>query len=101
VTADLQALKMFTSGSGGGSGGSTQLVSLAMGEASKLFDASGGASSGGKQEVVNGAAMTMMKLVVQVRCVANYTIYATLIYVNSCVYSPSLAESLEEVTAVD
>jgi len=62
--AALQALKMFTS-SGGSGGGSSQLVSLAMGEASKLFDASGGASSGGKQEVVNGAAMTMMKLVVQ------------------------------------
>lgn len=62
---------MFTSGSSGGSGGSTQLVSLAMGEASKLFDASGGASSGGKQEVINGAAMTMMKMVVQVRLIAH------------------------------
>jgi hypothetical protein len=60
-------MKMFTSGGGGGGGGSSQLVSLAMGEASKLFDASGGSSSGGKQEVINGAAMTMMKLVVQVR----------------------------------
>ena len=66
--ACTQAFKMFTSGSGGGGGGgSGQLVSLAMGEASKLFDSSGGSSSGGKQEVVNGAAMTMMKLVVKVR----------------------------------
>ena len=37
---------------------------MAMGEASKLFDQNG-ASSGGKQEAVNGAAMTVMKLLVQ------------------------------------
>lgn len=36
-----------------------------MSEASKLFDKSGGAASGNKQDVVNGAAMTVMKLVVQ------------------------------------
>ena len=36
-----------------------------MAEASKLFDKSGGAASGNKQDVVNGAAMTVMKLVVQ------------------------------------
>jgi hypothetical protein len=36
-----------------------------MAEASKLFDKSGGAASGNKQDVVNGAAMTVMKLLVQ------------------------------------
>lgn len=35
-----------------------------MAEASKLFD-KGGASSGNKQDAVNGAAMTVMKLLVQ------------------------------------
>ncbi|KAI0296250.1 hypothetical protein BC826DRAFT_1006087 [Russula brevipes] len=65
--AALQALKHFTSGGGGSGGGGsqTQLVSMAMAEASKLFDKSGGASSGGKQDAVNGAAMTVMKLLVQ------------------------------------
>jgi len=64
--AALQALKKFTSGGGGSGGGSqSQLISMAMGEASKLFDASGGASSGGKQDAVNGAAMTVVKLLVQ------------------------------------
>jgi hypothetical protein len=38
---------------------------MAMAEASKLFDKSGGASGGGKQEVVNGAAMTVVKLLVK------------------------------------
>ena len=38
---------------------------MAMAEASKLFDQSGGASSGGKQDAVNGAAMTVTKLLVQ------------------------------------
>ena len=63
-------MKQFTSGSsgkeGGGKGGSstTQLISLAMAEATKLFDKSG-ASSGNKQDAVNGAAMTVMKLMVQ------------------------------------
>jgi hypothetical protein len=63
--AALQVLKQFTSGSSGGSGSQTQLVSMAMAEASKLFDQSGGAASGDKQEAVNGAAMTVMKLMVQ------------------------------------
>jgi hypothetical protein len=35
-----------------------------MAEASKLFDQSG-AGSGNKQDAVNGAAMTVMKLLVQ------------------------------------
>ena len=61
-----QALKKFTSGGGGGGGGSqTQLISMAMAEASKLFDQSGGASSGGKQDAVNGAALTVTKLLAQ------------------------------------
>ncbi|KAL4243077.1 Beta-flanking protein [Abortiporus biennis] len=66
--AALQVLKQFTSGSGSGgksSGSSSQLISLAMAEATKLFDKSGGASSGNKQDAVNGAAMTVMKLLVQ------------------------------------
>ncbi|EDR15176.1 uncharacterized protein LACBIDRAFT_301101 [Laccaria bicolor S238N-H82] len=62
--AALQVLKQFTSGSGGG-GSKTQLISLAMAEATKLFDKSGGAASGNKQDAVNGAAMTVMKLLVQ------------------------------------
>jgi len=36
-----------------------------MAEASQLFDSSGGASSGNKQDAVNGAASTVMKLLVQ------------------------------------
>ncbi|RPD55902.1 hypothetical protein L227DRAFT_579380 [Lentinus tigrinus ALCF2SS1-6] len=70
--AAMQVLKQFTSGgshgSGSGSGGGnsqSQLISLAMAEASKLFDKSGGAASGNKQDAVNGAAMTVMKLLVQ------------------------------------
>lgn len=58
-------MKKFTSGSGGGSGSSSDLISFAMQEASKLFDSAGGASSGNKQDAVNSAAMTVMKLVVQ------------------------------------
>ncbi len=64
-----KALKKFTSGgsssSSGGTGSQTQLISLAMAEATKLFEKSGGAASGNKQDAVNGAAMTVMKLFVQ------------------------------------
>lgn len=56
-------MKQFTGGGGGGS--KTQLISLAMAEATKLFDKAGGAASGNKQDAVNGAAMTVMKLLVQ------------------------------------
>ncbi|KAF9567037.1 beta-flanking protein [Agrocybe pediades] len=66
--AALQVLKRFTSGSSGSSSGSSsqsELISLAMAEATKLFDKSGGAASGNKQDAVNGAAMTVMKLLVQ------------------------------------
>jgi hypothetical protein len=63
-----QAFKKFTSGGGGGGGGGggsqTQLISMAMAEASKLFDQHGG-GGGGKQDAVNGAAMTVTKLLVQ------------------------------------
>ena len=38
---------------------------MAMAEASKLFDKSGGSASGNKQDAVNGAAMTVMKLLIQ------------------------------------
>ncbi|KAI0319782.1 hypothetical protein OF83DRAFT_740768 [Amylostereum chailletii] len=69
AAAALQALKKFTSGSSQpeakSSGGSSQLISLAMAEATKLFDKSGGASQGNKQDAVNSAAMTVMKLLVQ------------------------------------
>lgn len=60
-------MKKFTGG-GGGSGkpqSQTDLISLAMAEASKLFDKSGGAASGNKQDAVNSAGMTIMKLLVQ------------------------------------
>ena len=63
-------MKQFTSGGSGhgtSSGGNsqTQLISLAMAEATKLFDKSGGSAAGGKQDAVNGAAMTVVKLLVQ------------------------------------
>ncbi|KZT52518.1 hypothetical protein CALCODRAFT_551764 [Calocera cornea HHB12733] len=62
--AAMQILKQFTSG--GGSGGSqTQLISMAMSEASKLFDSAGGGSGGDKQTAVNSAAATVVKLLVQ------------------------------------
>ena len=43
----------------------TDLISLAMAEASKLFDSSGGSAHGNKQDAVNSAGMTIMKLMVQ------------------------------------
>lgn len=62
-------MKQFTSGGADSekskNSSQTQLISLAMAEASKLFDKSGGAASGNKQDAVNGAAMTVMKLLVQ------------------------------------
>ncbi|KAJ3909434.1 beta-flanking protein [Lentinula edodes] len=62
--AALQIFKQFTSGSGGG-GSKSELISMAMAEASKLFDQSGGAASGSKQDAVNGAGMMVMKMLVQ------------------------------------
>ena len=41
----------------------TQMISMAMAEATKMFDQTGG--KGNKQEAVNGAAMTVTKLLVQ------------------------------------
>lgn len=71
---------MFTQGGGsGGGGGTSNLISMAMGEASKLFENSGGSSSGSKQDVINGAAMTMMKLVVQVMDMRTLNLYKILI----------------------
>ncbi|CAE6463819.1 unnamed protein product [Rhizoctonia solani] len=68
LTFGGKVLKKFTSGEGstGSGGGNTQsqLISLAMSEASKLFE-SQGSKSGQKQDAVNGAAMTIMKLLVQ------------------------------------
>lgn len=60
-------MQKFTSGGSSGGGGSSQsqLISMAMAEASKLFDKSGGGASGTKQDAINGAAMTVMKLLVQ------------------------------------
>ena len=43
----------------------TDLISLAMAEASNLFDKSGGSAHGGKQDAINSAGMTIMKLMVQ------------------------------------
>jgi len=65
----MQVLKQFTSGSNSTSstagGGQNQLISLAMAEAIKLFDKQGSSTQGNKQDAVNGAAMTIMKLLFQ------------------------------------
>jgi len=75
AAAAMQALKKFTQGSSDKqSGGSSQLISLAMSEAVKLFDKSGKSSSNEKQDVINSAAMTMMKLVVQSKFSGSNTI---------------------------
>ena len=80
--AAMQILKQFTGGgsghSSGGHGSSggfsqTKLISMAMAEASKLFDKSGGSASGNKQDAVNGAAMTVMKLMVQSKLSGGHT----------------------------
>lgn len=63
--AALQILKKFTGGGNDTGKSQTDLISLAMAEATKLFDKSGGAASGNKQDAVNGAAMTIMKMMVQ------------------------------------
>ena len=65
--AAMQILKQFTGGnaSSGSSNSQTNLISMAMAEATKLFDKSGGSASGDKQDAVNGAAMTIMKMLVQ------------------------------------
>jgi len=67
--AAMQALKMFTGGGGGGAGGSSgqsQMISMAMQEASKLFEnqnAQGNVQSGtDKQSVINQAAKMAMQM---------------------------------------
>lgn len=64
--AALEALKKFTSSGhdNQSSSSQTKIISMAMSEAAKLFD-SKQTSSGNKQDAVNGAAMTVMKLIVQ------------------------------------
>ena len=51
----------------------TDLISLAMAEASKLFDKSGGTSHGNKQDAVNSAGLTIMKLMVQSKFSGGHT----------------------------
>lgn len=64
----MQALKMFSGGGGasGGSGSQSQMVSMAMQEASKLFDqqSSQGNVQGGtdKQSVVNQAGKMALQM---------------------------------------
>jgi len=57
--AAMQALKMFSGGGGSGGGGSSELIGLAMGEATKLFNAQGG--GGDKNAIVSSAAQMAMK----------------------------------------
>ncbi|GAB1522629.1 hypothetical protein RhiTH_005751 [Rhizoctonia solani] len=68
AAAAMQVLKNFTSGSGptgsGGGDSRSQLIGMAMSEASKLFE-SQESKTGQKQDAVNSAAMTVMKLLVQ------------------------------------
>ncbi|KAL4071151.1 hypothetical protein V8B97DRAFT_1964493 [Scleroderma yunnanense] len=64
IAAAMQVLKQFLGDGKGSKSSHNDLISMAMAEASKLFDKSG-ASSGKKQDAVNGAAMTIMKLIVQ------------------------------------
>jgi hypothetical protein len=66
--AALEVMKKFTGGGKQDSkkpNSSTDLLSLAMAEASKLFDKSGGSSSGNKQDAVNSAGMTIMKMMLK------------------------------------
>ena len=51
----------------------TDLISLAMAEASKLFDKSGGASHGKKQDAVNSAGLTIMKMMVKSKLSGGHT----------------------------
>ncbi|KAH8928989.1 hypothetical protein BT69DRAFT_362826 [Atractiella rhizophila] len=74
TAAALQAMKMFTSGSGSAgasshssSGGDMQskMIGMAMSEAAKLFESTGGQAAGGKTDAVSSAGATMLKLIVQ------------------------------------
>ena len=61
-----QIFKQFTSGGKGSGSGKNDLISMTMAEVSKFFN-KGGVSSRGKQDAVNGTAMTVMKLLVQLK----------------------------------
>ncbi|KAF9074791.1 hypothetical protein BDP27DRAFT_1443765 [Rhodocollybia butyracea] len=63
--AALETFQKFAGGGASGGGSKSQLISMAMAEASKLFDKSGGAASGSKQDAINGAGMMVMKMLVQ------------------------------------
>ncbi|GAD94252.1 hypothetical protein AFUA_8G05650 [Paecilomyces variotii No. 5] len=66
--AAVQALKTFTQGGSGGSGlggggdEKSQLIGMAMAQASKLWDQQGGNASGDKQSAVNSAAEMALKM---------------------------------------
>ncbi|KAF9648506.1 hypothetical protein BDM02DRAFT_3115270 [Thelephora ganbajun] len=66
--AALEIVKQFTGGGHQDSkkpSSKTDLISLAMAEASNLFDKFGGSAHGNKQDAVNSAGLTIMKLLVQ------------------------------------
>jgi len=75
--AALEVMKKFTGGGGKHDSkkphSKTDLISLAMAEASKLFDKSGGTSHGNKQDAVNSAGLTIMKLMVQSKLSGGHT----------------------------
>ncbi|PWY80740.1 hypothetical protein BO94DRAFT_427515, partial [Aspergillus sclerotioniger CBS 115572] len=62
--AAMQALKMFTSGSGGSSGDKNEFIGMAMAQASKLWDqkSGSGAVAGDKQSAINSAAEMAFKM---------------------------------------
>ncbi|SAL96505.1 hypothetical protein [Absidia glauca] len=61
--AALQAFKMFSGGGGSKSGGSSELIGMAMGEAMKLYKGGAGGGGGGNQaEMLQSAAAMAMKL---------------------------------------
>ncbi|PYI08740.1 hypothetical protein BO78DRAFT_395345 [Aspergillus sclerotiicarbonarius CBS 121057] len=62
--AAMQALKMFTSGSGGSSGDKNEFIGMAMAQASKLWDQKSGSGSvaGDKQSAINSAAEMAFKM---------------------------------------
>ncbi|KAJ9210641.1 hypothetical protein DTO166G4_7784 [Paecilomyces variotii] len=60
--AAIEALKKFTQGSSGGGDDKSQLIGLAMAQASKLWDQQGGNASGDKQSAINSAAEMALKM---------------------------------------
>ncbi|KAI9254080.1 hypothetical protein BY458DRAFT_521432 [Sporodiniella umbellata] len=67
--AAMQAFKMFSGG--GGNGGSSQLIGLAMGEAQKLMSAQGGGGNVNQAEMLQTAATMAMKLLMTQQKSAN------------------------------